>query len=367
MKTILLTLSAVFTASLAFSQKKGGGYQIEGNIKGLDTGKIYFAHFARDRKMDSTQIVKGKFRFSGKLDNPMPVIIWTAPLGYGKNTLFFAENSNIRITIDTANTREAVITGPASQKDFAAFTNALKPYDTQIEKLYQLRTASKGNQARIDSIGKVWEGVSEEKKLAAKKFIQENPRSIVAAYGITRHFMTQPDVDELEALYNGLAPVIQQTSIGKDVATTLNKEKATGIGRMAPEFTQNDTLGNPVSLRSFRGQYVLVDFWASWCGPCRAENPNVVKAFNKYKHKNFTVLGVSLDNPGKKQAWLDAIHKDGLTWPHVSDLKGWENEASNLYGVSAIPSNFLIDPQGKIIGKNIRGEKLEEILSGLFN
>jgi peroxiredoxin len=136
---------------------------------------------------------------------------------------------------------------------------------------------------------------------------------------------------------------------------------------MAMDFTQNDTLGNPVSLSSFKGKYVLIDFWASWCGPCRQENPNVVKAFNNYKDKGFTVLGVSLDQPNAKDKWMKAIHDDNLTWTQVSDLKFWGNAVAVQYGIQAIPQNFLIDPQGKIIGKNLRGEALNKKLETLFH
>ena len=174
------------------------------------------------------------------------------------------------------------------------------------------------------------------------------------------------DPKTIEPLFNRLSESAKKSPSGVAFKDRIEIAKKTAVGAMAMDFTQNDTLDKPVSLSDFRGKYVLLDFWASWCGPCRAENPNVVKNFNKYKDKNFTVLSVSLDRPGKKQSWLDAIHKDGLTWTYVSDLKFWDNAVAKLYGIGAIPQNLLIDPQGKIIAKNLRGEelnkKLEEVI-----
>ena len=132
------------------------------------------------------------------------------------------------------------------------------------------------------------------------------------------------------------------------------------VGTDAPDFTFNDVNGKPLSLSSFKGKYVLVDFWASWCGPCRAENENVLRAFNKFKDKNFTILGVSLDE--KKEDWLAAIHEDQLTWTHVSDLKGWESKAVGLYKIDGIPYNVLLDPSGKILATSLRGDDLEQML-----
>jgi hypothetical protein len=140
--------------------------------------------------------------------------------------------------------------------------------------------------------------------------------------------------------------------------------KVGDIGTVIPDFEQNDIDGKPVNIKSFRGKFVLVDFWASWCGPCRGENPNVVSAFKKYSSKNFTVLGISLDK--SKDPWIQAINNDGLTWTQVSDLKGWTNAVAQKFGINSIPQNFLIDPNGVIIGKNLRGPDLDAKLESVI-
>jgi peroxiredoxin len=201
-----------------------------------------------------------------------------------------------------------------------------------------------------------------EKDSLAIDWIRRHPDSYISLAVLREVAGKDIDVSRIEPLFKALSAGLRTSKTGSDFAEMIEEARYTSIGAVAPDFTENDANDQPVKLSDFKGKYVLLDFWASWCGPCRAENPNVVKAYNTYKDKNFTVLSVSLDQPGKKDAWLAAIKADRLSWTQVSDLKFWNNAAARLYSIKAIPQNFLIDPSGKIIGKNLRGPELEKKL-----
>lgn len=191
-------------------------------------------------------------------------------------------------------------------------------------------------------------------------------KTAVAIYALNQYAGYAIEASKTEPLYNQLPENIRNLPSAKMMKDRIDKAKKTDIGQYAIPFSQKDTAGIEVSLSSFKGKYVLIDFWASWCGPCRQENPNVVNAFQKYKENDFTVLGISLDQPNAKDKWLKAIYDDQLTWTHLSDLKFWNNEVAKAYGIQAIPQNYLLDKEGKIIGKNLRGEALQTTLKDLF-
>ncbi len=374
MKKTILAILLLAPMSM-FAQK--GEYTVKGEVGKLNApAKAYLAYrTATDNITDSSAIVDGKFEFKGTVNAPVKATLVINYKGSGIRSRtaaqlpMYLETGIINVTSPDS-LKNAKISGSKINADNDLYMKALKPSENKMNAFMAEYNALPKEKQQDEAVRAPlnirYEAIMAEKEAATVAFIKANPASFVSLDAIKALGGSIPDYNKVAPLYNGLTAEVKATPAGVAYAASLEIMKKTMVGAVAPDFTQNDTEGNPVKLSSFRGKYVLVDFWASWCGPCRAENPNVVNAFNQYKDKGFTVLGVSLDDEKGKQKWLDAIKKDGLTWTHVSDLKYWNNEVSKSYGISSIPQNVLIDPNGVIVGKNLRGkallDKLAEIL-----
>lgn len=365
-------LTSVLISIITSCSKKEEGYTINGTIKGQKDGLLYLEFLDGDEKIlkDSAKIVDGHFTFRGKLVEPLRYSIKLKGTDYG--AVFILSNEAINFTAHKDSIFSAKISGATQDSIYNSYyKNEFKKIQSIAGPIYKISDSLTQNgkvkltTEQKTAMDKRWADLQIVADDLTDKFIKSHKDKIAGALVVGDRIVTYGTPEKVKEYYAILIPEVQKSYFGKKLKTAINLNNKTALGAVAPAFSQTDVNGKVVKLSDYKGKYVLVDFWASWCGPCRKENPNVVLAYKKYHDKGFDVLGVSLDD--KKNLWEKAIEKDGLTWTHVSDLKGWKNDVAILYGVTLVPTNYLIGPDGKIIAKNLREEELQSKLKEIFN
>ena len=365
MKQFMVTL--LIGAVLASCSFEKDTFTINGSITGIDSGMIFLQKYDNDLsdwiRLDSAALDKGNFTFNGKVTMPE---MWH--LSMPGNQVFlpvFVEpgDLNVRIIADSMDLSE--VTGSVAHDLYLSYLKQIDSLDKIQTALYKEYKSAKENEdeagmKKADSLSTVLDNEIKKQLLA---FVKKNNTSVASPYIIMKNSW-QFELPELEEVV-----VVFDTSMNNSVYMQLLKKRveilrSVAIGQAAPDFTMNDSTGAPVTLSQLNGKYLLVDFWASWCSPCRVENPNVVRAWKAFHSKGFDIMGVSFDK--NRDKWVEAIQHDNLAWTHVSDLKGWGNAAGKLYGINSIPSNVLLNPDQKIIARNLRGEDLMKKLEEIF-
>jgi peroxiredoxin len=378
MKKTKFILAATCCLPLSLLAQKG--FTIKGKIGMLNAPAMVYLQYKNDTTIvkDSAILHNGEFTFKGKVSSPGDAdlalrhdTVAQPKYGWYDNLHFYIENANITVTAQDSIWR-AVVKGSVTNDEEKLLHAMQRPYKASADSLVAVYNKLTPEQ-RKDSVwrtaaGKVMGATSAGYDSVTRAFIAKHLNSYISLLAFKQVELAYNfNPDTAAGRFAKFPATLRASGTGKKLAAIIDKGHRTNTGVTAMDFTVSDTSGNPVKLFDFRGRYVLVDFWASWCKPCRAENPNLLKAYNKFKDKNFTILGVSLDDDNGRRAWLGAVKKDAMPWTQVSELKGFKSQAAVLYGIEAIPSNFLIDPNGKIIGRNLRGEDLDKKLDDLFS
>ena len=364
MKRNMMTLLAMGMSLMATAQQQT--YNIQGTATGHDGMKVMLT--AEDKTpIDSTVVADGKFQLAGPLTVQMAML----RMGGTSEALMLHENP-VSVNFQRVKTQrrgkefevsEITIVGD-KEHDLLKDINDMQMFEVMTMMAIALGKDEQTETMR-DSLTQMYLGIKERNKMLPDSIARNCPDNYVAAFVMNQFMTKNQSYAELKPIYDCLSDRVKASAIGRQLTETMKKLSSIGVGSIAPDFTIPTADGKEIALSSLRGKVVLIDFWASWCGPCLREAPNVRKVYQKYHDKGFEVLGVSLDERTKRDAWLQAIDKHQLTWLHGSSLEGWACPVAKLYNVTAIPAMFLLDRDGRIVATNARGERLEEEVAKL--
>lgn len=380
MKHLFIVACCLLLALGCAQQQDDDTFTLKGKIGDLNApAKIYLSYWNDgEEHSDSAFLDKGNFSFKDSLKVPAASRLILDYTGEGMipaaqaNHIYYLYLEPGAVKLQSPDSLQNIVFDNSPIN--AAHQDYLQKIGGQVQDLAAKMNAKfsaatseqRADTAFTNALNREYRALLDERANKQIQYAKEHPDSYFSVVALSEAGTDNFDIQEIETVFNAIAEKYRNAPDGKAFAQRINAATNIVIGKEAPDFTQNDPNDRPVKLSDFRGKYLLIDFWASWCGPCRQENPNLVKAYAQYKDKGFEILGVSLDNKNGKKAWLAAIEKDGLTWPQVSDLKYWNNEVARMYGIRAVPSNYLIDPKGIIIANNLRGEDLSQFLADIF-
>ena len=358
MRKLLLSIVAASMTLAACNAQSG--YKVTGTVEGMPDGKAIIAT-VNGSSLDTlakADVKNGSFEFTGNVSEPTGAYIMV--IGQRGAIPFMLENANITVNAGQAG---LTVTGSEGQKIYDQFMAINASAQQEAMKLQQEYQAANGDQAKIQAVQEAYAKLMTDAQAKETELIKANPDSYVSTFVIVSS-MGQMEYEQLKERYSLLGEKAKASAQGKAIAAQIAKLESTAIGQIAPNFTITTPEGESISLYDIKGKVKLVDFWASWCGPCRGENPHVVEIYKEYHPKGLEIFGVSLDN--NKEAWVKAIADDGLVWKHGSDLKGWQSAPAQLYSVTGIPHTVLLDENNKIIAKNLRGDELKQKIAELL-